>query len=100
MPGSGCALLRGGLGESQQLTECRCSGPMHAGAEGHFHRLQIHVPCLSALSEDAAQQCGYFARNFPYGSPRLFFPCAVSASSSGRRAQIFSLTSTISPQSF
>ena len=56
-------LVRGGLGEARQWTEGHGSGPMHSGAQGHFHRLHIHATRLFALGKDAAQQYRYSACN-------------------------------------
>jgi hypothetical protein len=94
------ALIGGGLAEPQQLTQGRCSGLMQGGTEGHLHRLQIQVAGLLALGEDTAQQRGYFARDLGVDRRGRFFPSGVNVSSTGRNAQIFSLTSTISPLSF
>ena len=73
---------------------------MHGGAECHLHRLQIHTASLIPLGEDAAQQRGYFAGDLRLDRRGRFFSSRVSVSSTGRKAQIFSLTSTTSPQSF
>jgi hypothetical protein len=72
---------------------------MHGGAEAHLHRLQIHATRLLPLGEDAAQQGGYFARDLRVDRFGRFFSCGVSVFWTGRTAQIFSLTSMISPQS-
>jgi hypothetical protein len=94
------ALFRGRFGKLQQLTESRCPRLMHGGPECHLHRLQINTASLLPLGEDAAQQTGYFAGDLPLDRLGRFFSSGVSASSTGRKAQIFSLTSTTSPQSF
>jgi hypothetical protein len=73
---------------------------MQGGTEGHLHRLQIQVASLLALGEDTAQQRGYFARDLGMDRRGLFFSSGVNVSSTGRNAQIFSLTSTTSPLSF
>ena len=93
------ALVGGRLGELQQLSERRRAGLMEDGAEAHLHRLQIHAPRLLPLGEDAAQQRGYFPRDLRLDRCGRFFSCGVSVSSTGRNAQIFSLTSMISAQS-
>jgi hypothetical protein len=72
---------------------------MQGGPESHFHRLQIQAAGLLKLGEDAAQQRGYFARDLGVDGFRRFFSSGVSVSSTGRNAQIFSLTSTTSPLS-
>ena len=94
------AKIGGRLGELQQLTEGCCAGLMQGGTEGHLHRLQIQVAGLLALGEDTAQQRGYFACNLGVDRRGRFFSSGVSVSSTGRNAQIFSLTSTTSPLSF
>jgi hypothetical protein len=73
---------------------------MQGGTEGHLHRLQIQVAGLLAFGEDAAQQRGYFARDLGLDRRGRFFSSGVNVSSTGRNAQIFSLTSTTSPLSF
>ena len=57
------ALAGGRHGKLQQLRESRRSGLMQCGAKAHLHRLQIEAAGLLPLGEDAAQQCGYFARD-------------------------------------
>ena len=73
---------------------------MHGGAKRHLDRLQIRSADLFSLGEDAAQERSYFARDFRLDRRGRFFSSDVSASSTGRKAQILSLTSTISPHSF
>lgn len=94
------ALFRGRFWKLQQLTEGRRAGLMQRGTEGHLDRLQIQLAGPLALGEDAAQQCGYFARDLGLDRRGRFFSCGVNVSSTGRNAQIFSLTSTTSPLSF
>jgi len=94
------ALFDGRLGELQQPTESRCPRLMQGGAEGRFHCLQIHAARLFSLGENPAQQGGYFARDLRMDRFRRFFSSGVSVSSTGRKAQIRSLTATISAQSF
>ena len=94
------ALIGEGLGELQQPTEgCRAS-LMQGGTEGHLYCLQIQVAGLLAFGKDTAHQCGYFARDLGVDGLGRFFSSGVSVSSTGRNAQIFSLTSTTSPLSF
>jgi len=88
------ALFGGRFGELEQAAESGRPGLMQSGAEGHFYRFQIHATGLVPLREDAAQQRGYFARDFALDRFGHFFSCAVSVSSTGRARQIFSLTST------
>lgn len=47
---------------------------MQDGAEAHLHRLQIYAAGLLPLSEDAAQQRGYFPRNLRMDRFGRFFP--------------------------
>ena len=91
------ALLRGF--EFQQSSQGGRPGLMHAGAHKHLDGFQIETPRLTASAENDAQQLVYFARDFLADSCRRFFSCGVSVSSTGRRAQMFSLTSIICPQS-
>ena len=93
------ALVGGRLGELQQLTEA-AAPPDAGGTEGHLHRLQIQVAGLPALGENTAQQRGYFARDLGVDRRGRFFSSGVNVSSTGRKAQIFSLTSTTWPLSF
>src|SRR5579863_5743466 len=91
------ALLRGF--EFQQSSQGGRPGLMHDGAHKHLDGFKIETPRLTASAEDDVQQLVYFARDFLANSRRRFFSCGVSLSSTGRRAQMFSLISTISPQS-
>lgn len=72
---------------------------MQGGAEAHLHCLQIQTAGLLALGQDPAQQGGYFARDLPVDCFGRFFSSGVNVSSTGRRVQIFSLTSISSPHS-
>src|SRR5215472_6718687 len=94
------ALLGGKRGELQQVTEGRCAGLMQDRTERQLHRLQIPATSLLALGEDAAQQRGYFACDLDVDRRGRFFFSGVNVSSTGRKAQIFSLTSTTSALSF
>jgi hypothetical protein len=69
---------------------------MHGRAHQHLNGLQIDVARLADAKENGAQQLLYFARDFLLDGVRRFFSCGVSVSSTGRRRQIFSLTSTSS----
>ncbi|MGB6941929.1 MAG: hypothetical protein WBE37_06020 [Bryobacteraceae bacterium] len=73
---------------------------MQGGTDGHLHRLQIQIAGLLALGEYTTQQRRYFAGNLGVDRRGRFFSSGVSVSSTGRNAQIFSLTSTTSPLSF
>ena len=93
------APVRRRFGELQQPRE-RCRARLvHGGAKGRLHSLQIDASTTVTLGVDALQQCGYFARDLRLDRLGRFFPSVVSVSSTGRRAQIFSLTSMICPQS-
>ena len=87
------ALASNRLGKLQQLSESRRAGLMHNGPESHLDCFQIQDAPLLPLGEDAAQQRGYFARDFLADRFGRFFSCGVSVSSTGRARQIFSLTS-------
>ena len=84
-----CALLR--HGKPQQLGQGAGSGPLHGRTHQHLDGFQIE-----AAREDRAKQLLYLARNFALDSVRRFFSCGVRVSSTGRRRQIFSFTSTSS----
>jgi hypothetical protein len=73
---------------------------VHGGAECHFHRFQVGAAGPLALGENSTQQRCYFAREFGLDRFGRFFSCGVSASSTGRKAQISSLTSTSCPHNF
>jgi hypothetical protein len=71
---------------------------MGSGAGGHFDRFQIEMATLAQTGEDDVQQRGYFPRRLALDCFGRFFSCGVcSACSTGRKAQIFRLTSTNSP---
>ncbi len=93
------APLSGRLGDLQQPRESRRPGLMQGGAEANFHRLQVHAIGPLPFGENATQQSGYFVRDLRVDRRGRFFSSGVSVSPTGRRAQIFSLTSMISPQS-
>jgi len=81
--------------ELQQLRKGGSPGLMHRGADGCLYTLQIEAAGGLAVAENDAQQLLYFAGNFLANRFRRFFPWAVcSASSTGRKRQIFRLTST------
>ena len=77
-------LIGGGLGKLQQLSESRRAGLMHSGAKSHLDCFQIQSAAVRPLGEDAAQQCGYFARALLVDRFGRFFSSAVSVSSMGR----------------
>jgi len=78
------ALIGGGLGKPQQLSESRRAGLVHSGAESHLDCFQIHRAAVLPLGEDAAQQRGYFARDLLVDRFGRFFSSAVNVSSTGR----------------
>jgi hypothetical protein len=68
---------------------------MHGGADGCLDTLQIKAAVDFAVAENDAQQLLYFAGNFLLDRFRRFFSWAVCAvCSTGRKRQIFRLTST------
>jgi hypothetical protein len=93
------APIRRWFGELQQLSERRRSRLVHGRAKSRLHRFQISAPTAAALGEDAPEQRGYFPRDLRLDRLGRFFSSGVSVSSTGRKAQIFSLTSMIFPQS-
>ena len=85
----------GGRPKLQQLTERRGSRPMQGGRHGHLDGFQVQAATVTAIVEDHAQKLVYFLRDLLLDRVPRFFSCAVGASSStGRRRQICSLTST------
>jgi hypothetical protein len=96
---SNAAPIRRWFSELQQLGERRRSRLVHGRAKGCLHRFQIGALTAVPLGKDAFQQHGYFPRNLRLDRLGRFFSSAVSVSSTGRNAHIFSLTSMICPQS-
>ena len=93
------APIRRWFGELQQLSERRRSRLVHGRAKGCLHGFQIGAPTAVALGKDASEQRGYFPRDLRLDRLGRFFSSGVSVSSTGRNAQIFSLTSMICAQS-
>jgi hypothetical protein len=93
------APIDGWFGELQQLRERYRSCMVHATAQRHLHRLQIRAPAVVTFGEDAPQQGRHFPRDLRLDRLRGSFSSGVSVSSTGRNAQILSLTSTSSLQS-
>jgi hypothetical protein len=91
--------IAGWFGEPQQFGKRHGSHMMHTSAHGHLHSFQIHAPAAVLFSEDAPQQGGHIPRDLRLDRLRCFFSSGVSVSSTGRNAQMFSLTSTSWPQS-
>jgi hypothetical protein len=69
---------------------------MHGATHGHLHSLQIHLAGFAPSGEDHLQQPGYFVLDFLLDCFRRFFSSGVKVSSTGRRRQICSFTSTSS----
>src|ERR1051325_6271769 len=70
---------------------------MHGRAHQRLDSLQIQVTGFAYAREDGPQQLLYFARDFLLDGICRFFSCSLTGSSSTRRRrQIFSLTSTSS----
>src|SRR6516165_1978574 len=69
---------------------------MHSRAHGHLGRFQIEAACFAPLLENDTQELVYFLRDFPADLFGRFFSSGVRVSSTGRKRQICSLTSTSS----
>ncbi len=67
---------------------------MHCRPHGHLDGFEVQLTGLAAALKDDAEQFAYFAFDFLMDRFRRFFSWAVRMSSTGRRRQIFSLTST------
>ena len=93
--GTGCgSLISGGLWELQQFSQAGRTGPVHGRAHRHLDGFQIDKARLAATGENDAQQLVYFARDFLFDRFDRFFSWADGdVSSTGRNAQICSLTS-------
>jgi hypothetical protein len=72
------------------------SGPsaVHGGAGGGFDRFQIETALPAEFGERELEQAIYFVGDFLTDGVRRFFSWDEGASSTGRRRQILSLTST------
>ena len=78
----------------QQFCQCCGTGLMHGRTHRHLQGFQIQTSRLAAGTESDAQQLFYFARDFLLDGFRRFFSRADGAvTSTGRNAQICSLTS-------
>ena len=78
----------------QQLCQRCRAGLMHGRTHRHLQGFQIQTSRLAAGTEGDTQQLFYFARDFLLNRFRRFFSWADgAASSTGRNAQICSLTS-------
>ena len=86
---------------AQQLRQRGGSGLVHGGPHSGLDRIQIVAAAGAALLKNQPQEAVYFAGNFLLDRLRRFFPWAVcSVCSTGRKRQIFRLTSTNSPVRF
>ena len=87
--------LVGRWGRKLQQFGQRCgAGLMHGRTHRHLQGFQIQTSRLAAGAESDAQQLFYFAGDFLLDGFRSFFSRADdAASSTGRNAQICSLTS-------
>ena len=83
-------------GTAQQTLQHFRAEWMARGAGGHFDRFQVELTALAQAGEDDLQQRGYFPRPLALDRFGRFFSCSVSASSTGRARQIFSLTASSS----
>jgi hypothetical protein len=81
-------------GELQQFTQRYGAGLVHRRTSSHLDRLQIETARLTALLENDAQQLVYFARDLLPDRFRRFFSSGERLSSTGRKRQIFSFTSS------
>jgi hypothetical protein len=82
-------------GACKQLRQSGGARLVDRSAQGDFYRFQIDATRLPPFGENTHHQRGYFARDLGLDRLRRFFSSGVSVSSTGRNAQIFSLTSTI-----
>jgi len=69
---------------------------MHRSAHQHLDGFQIHHAPVLAVREDHLEQAAYFPFDLLFNGFGRFFSCGVSVSSTGRKRQIRSLTSTSS----
>jgi len=76
------------------MSHTQSSGLMHGRAHQHLDGFQIQAARFAQAGEDGAQQLLYFPRDFLVDRFGRFFSWAEgTASSTGRTAQICSLTS-------
>ena len=82
-------------GKLQQFCQGYRARLMHGRTYRHLQGLQIQTPRLAPGAEGDRQQLFYFARDFLLDRFGRFFPWVDGAvSSTGRNAQICSLTSS------
>jgi hypothetical protein len=67
---------------------------MHGPTHQHLDCFQIHTSAFPNPREDYRPQVSYFLYGFPLDRFGRFFSCGVTLSSSGRKRQIRSLSST------
>ena len=84
---------RAGSIAPQQLAQGSRSGAMRRGPYRHLDRFQVESAGLAQFLKDTAEQCVYFALNFPLDDFGSFFSCGVRVSSTGLARQISSLIS-------
>jgi hypothetical protein len=83
---------------SQQLGQRRSPDLMHGGSQSGFDRFQVESAVLASPQENPVQKSVYFAGNFLLDGFGRFFSWADGwVCSTGRKRQIFRLTSTNSP---
>src|ERR1019366_7577280 len=83
---------------AQQLRQRGSSGLVHGGSHSGLDRIQIVAAAGAVLLKNHPKEAVYFAGNFLLDRLRRFFSWAVcSVCSTGRKRQIFRLTSTNSP---
>jgi hypothetical protein len=82
----------------QQLGERGSPGPVHGGSQSGLDRFQIEPAMVTSLLKSNPQEPVYFTDDFLPDCLRRFFSWAVCwGSFTGRKRQIFRLTSTNSP---
>jgi hypothetical protein len=67
---------------------------MQGGSDRRLQGFQIQAAPLAAILKDHPQQLAYFARDFLLDGFCRFFSCADREPATGRRWQIFALTSS------
>lgn len=82
--------------ELQQLAQDGSAGLMHSRANGYLDRFQIQAAGFPVILKNDTQESVYFARGFLPDRFGRFFSCGLKVSSTGRKRQSCSLTSTSS----
>src|ERR1035437_7194655 len=89
------ALIGGRRRELQEFAQRSCPSVVHGRAHRHLDSLQIEAARFAASTKDDAQELIYVVRDCLKDRFGRFFSCSVcSVSSTGRKRQIFRLTST------